>query len=76
MKYNPDFSPMKHFEFESKKQLGRYCELIKYNPDENKYRCTFCDKKFTTESGAYNHIDFEHTQEIMEILKSKQRRVK
>lgn len=69
MKYNPEFSPMKNFEFESKEQLDKYCKLIKYNPDKDKYICTLCGKEFTTSLGANNHRDFEHTQKIREILR-------
>ena len=70
MKYEPDFNPLKNFKYTSKKQLGKHLDLVKLRPGEKKpYYCTLCGRIFLTLLGANNHVDFIHTEEVLEILK-------
>lgn len=69
MKYNPEYNPFRDFEYESKEQLGKHLDLVKYNPDKNRFICTLCGKELTTYLGAHNHLDFTHTAEVLDRIR-------
>lgn len=71
MKYSPDFNPLKNFNYTSKEQLGRHLDFVKLNLDnkDKPYYCTICKKKFLTELGASNHVDFVHTELVLKTLR-------
>lgn len=63
MKYSPGFNSFRNFKYTSKEQLGKHLDLVKLYPSEKKpYRCTLCDKAFSTSLGASNHVDFIHNE--------------
>jgi len=70
MRYHPDDSPFKNYNFKSKRQLGKYLSLVKLDLSikEKPYVCTICGLRFLTELGALNHVDFKHTEEVRRIL--------
>jgi len=69
MKYSPCFNPFRNFKYTSKKQLAKHLDLVGLYPGERKpYYCTLCDKTFSTQLGASNHVNFIHTREVFEIL--------
>lgn len=69
MKYNPDFSPVKNIEWDTKEKLGKYLDLIKLNlkNKDKHYQCTLCEETFLTPLGAQNHVDFKHSEKVIEI---------
>ena len=64
MKYVPINIFVKHGKF-TKKQLSKYYALLKFNPNKKRYECTLCPKSFLTETGGYNHIDYNHEDQII-----------
>ena len=72
MKYAPRHNPLRNLNYKSKEQLGKHLSLTKYNPNEDKYKCTFCNKRFLTELGASNHVDFVHTELVLKALQEEQ----
>jgi len=71
MKYAPRHNPLRNFNYKSKAQLGRHLDFVKLDPDDKTkpYGCTVCKKRFLTELGAQNHVDFVHTDVVLAALK-------
>ncbi len=71
MKYNPEFSPVRHIEWNDKEKFGEYLSLVKLNLKnrDKHYQCTICEKTFLTELGAWNHVDFKHPEKVIEIAR-------
>jgi hypothetical protein len=71
MKYAPRWNPLRNFNYKSKKQLGKHLAFVGLNPDdkEKPYYCTVCMKRFLTELGASNHVDFVHTELVLKTLR-------
>ena len=71
MKYAPRHNPLRNFDYESKEQLGKHLDFVKLNPDdkEKPYFCRVCKKRFLTELGASNHVDFIHTELVLKTLR-------
>lgn len=71
MKYAPRWNPLRNFDYKSKAQLGRHLDFVTLNPDdkEKPYGCKVCKKRFLTELGASNHVDFVHTEVVLAALR-------
>ena len=71
MKYEPEYNPLKNLNYKSKEQLRRHIDFVGLTPDnkEKPYYCTVCKKRFLTELGASNHVDFVHTELVLNTLK-------
>lgn len=74
MKYAPRHNPLRNLNYKSKEQLGKHLNFVKLNPDdkEKSYGCTICKKRFLTELGASNHVDFIHTELVLKVLEEGQ----
>lgn len=70
MKYAPRHNPFRNINYKSKKQLQIHLDFVKLNPDdkEKPYYCAVCNKRFLTELGASNHVDFVHTELVFNAL--------
>ena len=70
MKYAPRHNPFRGFNYENKEQLGKHLDFVTLNPSDRTkpYGCKVCKKRFLTELGASNHVDFIHTELVLETL--------
>ena len=71
MKYAPRHNPLKNLNYKSKKQLGIHLAFtaLDLSNREKPHRCTICKKRFLTELGAHNHVDFVHTELVLKALR-------
>jgi len=69
MKYDPELINKYPGIWKNRKTLGKYLNLVKFNPDKKRYYCTICNKQYLTDTGASNHVDANHEKEILNIIK-------
>ena len=72
MKYAPRHNPLQNLNYKSKKQLGLHLDFTMLDPSdkEKPYGCRVCKKRFLTELGASNHVDFVHTELVLKTLRT------